>query len=166
MGFLPTFILRYTFSSTSIHSVIVLAASVIALMLAVDLPDLPGASPRYQQPTSSTAPKYIEVLEENTHVIYPAIAILVVVLIALGVVSAWRTEDIDGIKKAEFKRTLILELRRELHGVTAEQLAKAVELPSLKVVRLLEELQEQGITECRTDTRRHTTWHLKGLVDT
>lgn len=163
---MPTFILRYTFSSTSVHCLIVLAASVIALMLAVDLPDLPGDPPRYHRPTSSTAPKYIEVLEENTHVIYPAIAVLVVVLIALGVVSAWRTEDIDGIKKAEFKRTLILELRRELHGVTAEQLAKAVALPNLKVLKLLEEMQAQGITECRTDTRRLTTWRLKGLVDT
>ena len=127
--------------------------------------ELPGEPAPYFKPTSSTEPRYVEFLEDNTHLIYPAIAFLVVTLIAVGVVSAWRSEDIDGIKKAELKRTLIRELRRELHGATAEQLAKAVKIPSLKVLKLLEEMQEQGITECRTDTRRLTTWRLKGLVD-
>ena len=125
---------------------------------------LPGEPAPYVKPTSSTEPRYIEVLEENTHLVYPAIAVLVVTLIALGVVSAWRSGDIDGIEKAALKRTLIRELRRELHGTTAEQLAKAVEAPNLKVLKLLEEMQAQGLTACRTDTRRVTTWRLKGLV--
>ena len=139
-----------------------LSALLVSLALAVELP---GEPPSYVKPGSSTEVRYIEVLEENTHLIYPAIAILVVTLIAVGVISAWRREDIDGIAKAELKRSLIRELRRELHGATAEQLARAVSLPSLKVLRLLEELQEQGVTESRTDTRRLTTWRLKGLVD-
>jgi len=83
--------------------------------------------------------------------------VLVVTLIALGSCRRGGVGDIDGIEKAELKRTLIRELRRELHGTTAEQLAKAVEAPNLKVLKLLEEMQAQGLTECRTDTRRVTT---------
>jgi hypothetical protein len=126
--------------------------------------DLPGEPPSYARPVSATRPRYIEFLEDNTQFIYPGIAVLVVTLIALGVISAWRTEDMDGIQKAEVKREIIGELRREIHGVTVDHLAKSLGVPSLKLIRLLDEMREQGITECRTDTRRVTTWRLKGLV--
>jgi hypothetical protein len=125
--------------------------------------ELPGELP-YARPPSATAPRYFELLEQNTHLVYPALAVLVVTLIALGVIAAWRSGDVDGIEKAEVKRELVRELRRELHGVTVDQLARTLGVPSLKLLRLLEELAEQGIAECRTDTRRVTTWRLKGLV--
>ena len=120
----------------------------------------------YQVPVSATKPRYIEALEENTQLIYPGIAVLVLLLIALGVISSWRSEDIDGIQKAEVKREIIRELRREIHGITVERLAKLVKVPSFRVAKLLEEMQVQGIAESRTDTRRLTTWRLKGLTDT
>jgi hypothetical protein len=121
-------------------------------------------SPGYVAPLSSTSPRYLELLEENTHILYPAIAVLVVALIAFGVISAWRTEDIDVIAKAEMKREIIREMRRQVHGLTVEQLAKLTSMPPLKLVRLLEEMQEGGITESRTDSARITTWRLKGLT--
>jgi hypothetical protein len=131
------------------------------LLLQADPPE----QPHYVQPLSATKPRYIEALEENTQLVYPAIAVLVLLLIALGVISAWRSEDVDGIQKAELKREIIRELRRELHGITVERLAKLVNSPNLKVAKLLEEMQVQGIAESRTDTRRVTTWRLKGLTD-
>ncbi len=118
----------------------------------------------YVAPLSSTAPRYLELLEENTNILYPAIAVLVVGLIAFGVIAAWRTEDVDVIQKAEMKREIIREMRRQVHGLTVEQLARLTSLPPLKLVRILEEMQEQGITESRTDTSRVTTWRLKGLT--
>jgi len=142
-----------------VHFSPVLPTLALSLLLQLS-PDRPP----YVAPVSATKPRYIEALEENTHLVYPAIAVLVLLLIALGVVSAWRTEDMDGIQKAEVKREIIRELRREVHGITVERLSKLVDVPSLKVAKLLEEMAEQGITESRTDTRRMTTWRLKGLT--
>lgn len=136
-----------------------------AFVLSLVLHAGPPEHAPYVQPLSATKPRYIEALEENTHLIYPGIAVLVLLLIALGVISAWRSEDIDGIQKAEMKREIIRELRREIHGITVERLAKLVNAPSLKVAKLLEEMHTQGIAESRTDTRRVTTWRLKGLTD-
>ncbi len=123
--------------------------------------DLPGEPPDYVRPPSATTPRYIEFLEGNTHLAYPALAVLVLVLIALGILQAWRSEDMDGVQKAELKRDVIRELRREVHGMTADALSKAVGIPSLKLLRVLEEMQKDSILEARTDTRRITTWKMK-----
>jgi hypothetical protein len=136
-----------------------------SFILSIALTQIPGTLSSDGRPASSTAPPYFEFLEENAHVIYPVIAIVVLGLIAAGLVSAWRTHDSDGILKAELKRALIHQLRREVHGATAEQLAKTLGLPSLKTLKLLEELQAEKLAECRTDTRRITTWRLRGLVE-
>jgi hypothetical protein len=134
-----------------------------AFILSLVLQGTPEHAP-YQVPVSATKPRYIEALEENTQLVYPAIAVLVLLLIALGVISAWRSEDMDGIQKAEVKREIIRELRREIHGITVDRLAKLVKMPSFKVAKLLGEMEAQGIAESRTDTRRLTTWRLKGLT--
>jgi hypothetical protein len=123
--------------------------------------DLPGEPPDYVRPPSATTPRYIELLEGNTHLIYPALAVLVLVLIALGILQAWRSEDMDGVQKAELKRDVIRELRREVHGLSADALSKAVGVPSLKLLRVLEEMQKDNILESRTDTQRLTTWRMK-----
>lgn len=123
--------------------------------------DLPGQPPDYVRPPSATTPRYIEFLEGNTHLVYPALAVLVLVLIALGILQAWRSEDMDGVQKAELKRDVIRELRREVHGMSADALSKAVGVPSLKLLRILEEMQKDNILESRTDTQRLTTWRMK-----
>jgi hypothetical protein len=125
--------------------------------------DLPGQTPDYVRPPSATAPRYIEQLETNTHLVYPAVAVLVLILIGLGILQAWRSEDMDGLQKAELKREVIRELRREVHGLTADAISKAVGVPSLKLLRVLEEMQRDNILESRTDTARITTWRMKGL---
>lgn len=128
------------------------------------LPDLPGDPPRYVKPVGSASVRYIEWLENNSHVVYPIIAVAVVALIAFGIISAWRSEDIDGLKKAEMKREIIRVLRREVYGMTADQLAKALEIPGTRMLKLLEEMAEANIVESRTDTQRVTTWRMKGLT--
>ena len=125
--------------------------------------DLPGQPPDYIRPPGATTPRYIELLENNTHLVYPALAVLVLVLISLGILQAWRSEDMDGLQKAELKRSIINELRREVHGMSADAISKAVGVPSLKLLRILEEMQKDNILESRTDTRRLTTWKMKGI---
>jgi hypothetical protein len=145
-----------------VHFSIVFPALLIRAALL--LPDLPGDPPRYTKPAGSASVRYFELLENNSHIIYPIIAVSVVALIAFGVISAWRSEDIDGLKKAELKREIIRELRREVYGMTADRLAKAVNVPGGRMLKLLEEMQESNIVESRTDTSRVTTWRMKGLT--
>jgi hypothetical protein len=47
-------------------------------------------------------------------VIFPTLMLI----IALGILQAWRTDDISGLQKAEIKRDIVRELRREMHGIT------------------------------------------------
>jgi hypothetical protein len=132
-------------------------------LLTAALIGLPGDPPDYVKPTGSTGVRYFEFLESNTHIIYPLLAVLVVVLIAVGVASALRAEELDGHQKSEIKRDIIAELRREVHGITVEQLAKAIGLTSHKAYKVLEEMASDNIVESRTDTRRHTTWRMKNF---
>jgi predicted transcriptional regulator len=122
---------------------------------------LPGR-PDHARPQTATDPGYLEFLEQNSHIIYPVIGILVLVLIAAGILQAWRTQDLDGLAKAELKREVILEIRRQMGGVTAEDLARAVGLEAFRMNRLLEEMQRDGLLISHTNTTRKMVWRMKG----
>jgi hypothetical protein len=115
-----------------------------------------------RRPAPEPETDYLELLEKNSHIIYPALAVLVVGLLVLGILEAWRSQDLDGLQKVELKRSIILELRRQLGGASAETLAKAIGLESFKTVKLLEELQRDGIVISHTNTARLTLWRIKG----
>lgn len=141
----------------------------LALRIAVQLTTaqlpirMPGDPMPIEKPAGASDPPYFELLEQNSHIIYPALAILVLVIIAAGVLQAWRSTDLDGLAKAELKREIILEIRRQLGSVTAEHLAKTIGLESFKMVRVLEEMQKDGILQSHTNTQRLTVWRLKGM---
>lgn len=118
----------------------------------------------YVKPASDNAPEYVELLERNVHIVYPALAVLVLVLIVAGILQAWRTHDLDGLQKAELKREVVLELRKENHGAPAEAIAKVVGLEPFKLVKLLEEMQRDGVVSSHTTSDRLTIWRLRGLT--
>lgn len=141
----------------------------LLLQFWVDLPKglpkglkIPGVDD-YAKPDGATSPPYFEWLERNTHIIYPALAVVVVVLIVGGILQSWRTTDIAGVAKAEAKREIVLQLRREVHGMSVERLARMTGLDMMKLVKLLEEMQREGVVTSHTNTQRLTTWVLKGL---
>lgn len=146
-----------------VHFSAVTPATLVRSLL-LQLPDLPGDPPRYAKPVGSTQVRYFEWLENNSHLIYPVLAVAVVALIAFGIIGAWRSEDSDGLQKAELKREIIRQLRREVYGLTAVRLATILNVPGGKMLKLLEEMAEEGIVESRTDTSRVTTWRVKGLA--
>ena len=112
---------------------------------------------------ASGASSYIDVVEQNAHIIYPTLAVLAVVLVVLGILSAWRSQDLAGLRKAELKREVILELRKQLVGMSADAIARSIGLEAFKTQKLLEEMQRDGILMSHTNTQRLTTWRLKGL---
>ncbi|QDE88627.1 hypothetical protein BHS06_06385 [Myxococcus xanthus] len=118
----------------------------------------------YAKPVSSLSPKYFELLEQNSHIIYPVVAILTLVIIAAGVLQAWRTQDLDGLQKNEFKRAIVNELRRNISGMPGDLLAKSVGLDRLKTNRLLEQMQQEGLVVSHTNSQRLTVWRVRGAT--
>ena len=125
---------------------------------------LAQAAPDYAKPVSSLSPGYFEVLEQNSHIIYPALAVLTLVIIAAGILQAWRTQDLDGLQKNEFKRAIVNELRRNISGMPGDMLAKAVGLDRLKTNRLLEQMQQEGMVVSHTNSQRLTVWRVRGAL--
>ncbi|MCY1016468.1 hypothetical protein [Pyxidicoccus sp. MSG2] len=118
----------------------------------------------YAKPDSSLSPSYFEVLEQNSHIVYPALAVLTLVIIAAGILQAWRTQDLDGLQKNEFKRAIVNELRRNISGMPGDMLAKSVGLDRLKTNRLLEQMQQEGLVVSHTNSQRLTVWRIRGAA--
>jgi hypothetical protein len=129
--------------------------SALLFLAQIPYPDQP-------KPSAASSPKYIEVLESNSHIIYPVLAVLVLALIVIGILQAWRAHDLDGLTKAELKREIVVELRKQLGGASADALSRAVGLEPFKLVKLLEEMQRDGVVASHTNTQRLTFWQLKG----
>lgn len=125
-----------------------------------------GVPQGYQKPESATSPEYFEMLEKNTHIIYPVLAVLVLVVLMAGILQAWKTQDLDGLQRAELKREIVIELRKDTFGCSVEQLARRIKMDPLKLVNLLEAMQKEGVVMSTTDTKRLTTWRLKGVGGT
>ncbi len=135
----------------------------VILGLGLTVSSLVVADPGYKKPVSALTEDPLDWFENHTQIVYPVIAVVTLSLIALGIFSAWRTDDLSGVQKAEIKRDIIRELRREIHGLTAEQLTRATGVPIFQLVKLLEAMQDDKVLESRTDTRRITTWRLRGI---
>lgn len=137
----------------------------IHLMQIDGLPEgMPGQdnSPKYVKPPSSMAPKYFDMLEQNSHIVYPSLAILTLLLVVVGIFQAWKSQDMDGLTKNEFKRAIINELRRNLAGLPGEVIARAVGLDRLKTVRLLEQMQQEGMVNSYMSSNQMMMWRVRG----
>ncbi len=133
------------------------------LALVVELPYLPGEPQRYVKPVSSTQVKYLEYLENHSHVIYPMVAVIVIALVALGIILSLRTDEMEGVQKAELKREIIRKLRGEVYGMTTQKIAEAIGLPVKKTLKLLEEMATDGTMELNSD-KATPVWRVKGLL--
>ena len=124
---------------------------------------IPGARVGPEQPAASTNNKYFEWLETHTHIVYPAIAILVLGLMAFAILSTWKSTGMDIDTKMKLKKAIVSELRLAMGGLSAEHLGKTIGLSGLKTVKLLEEMQRDGILWSHLGDRRLTIWRLKGV---
>jgi hypothetical protein len=146
--------------------VLTLLLTLLLHLVQIDgLPDgMPGQddTPKYVKPTSPMAPKYIEMLEQNSHIVYPALGILTLLVVVAGIFQAWKSQDMDGLSKNEFKRAIVNELRRNLSGLSGEMIARAVGLDRLKTVRLLEQMQQEGMVNSYMSSTQMMMWRVRG----
>ncbi len=131
-----------------------------AALILFFLIEIPGEPPPYVKPQSATNVRYIELLENNTQIIYPALALLAMVAIVLGILQSLRSDEMPIELRTEVKREIIRELRKHLLGLSVEALSKAVLLPPKKVKIVLEEMKTENIIELRSDKKK-PTWRMK-----
>ncbi|WP_224366138.1 hypothetical protein [Hyalangium versicolor] len=143
-----------------------LLLSLLLHLVQIDgLPEgMPGQdnTPQYVKPASSMAPKYIDLLEQNSHIVYPALAVVTLLLVIGGIFQAWKSQDMDGLTKNEFKRAIVNELRRNLSGLPGDMIARAIGLDRLKTVRLLEQMQQEGILNSYMSSSQMMMWRVRG----
>ena len=120
-----------------------------------------GSDP--DRPTSSVDANYFELLERNSHIVYPALALMVLGLVAVAILQASKAQEMDGAVKAEFKKLIVDELRRYPAGLETPDLASATGLDRSKLVRLLDQMQQDGVLVSHTTTQRQTVWRVKGV---
>jgi hypothetical protein len=108
-------------------------------------------------------PGYMEFLEKNRGMIYPALAAFTLVMILVGILQAWRGHELDGVKKAELKKDIVIELRKNGGAASAELISRALGLEKFKTVKILEEMLVDGTLMTYTNTQRLAIWRLKSL---
>lgn len=125
---------------------------------------MPGQdnTPKYVKPASSMAPKYFDMLEQNSHIVYPVLAGLTLLLVVVGIFQAWKSQDMDGLTKNEFKRQIVNELRRNISGLPGDMIARTIGLDRLKTVRLLEQMQQEGILNSYMSSNQMMMWRVRG----
>lgn len=125
---------------------------------------MPGQdnTPKYVKPASSMAPKYFDMLEQNSHIVYPVLAGLTLLLVVAGIFQAWKSQDMDGLTKNEFKRQIVNELRRNISGLPGDMIARTIGLDRLKTVRLLEQMQQEGILNSYMSSNQMMMWRVRG----
>jgi hypothetical protein len=79
-------------------------------------------------------------LEQNSHILYPLFAIGTIALLVMGIFMAWKSDEVSGVLKVEYKREIITILRREPGGVNVARLAKELKLTVHKTAKIVEEM--------------------------
>ena len=136
--------------------------SYLPLLLAqIHIPGLTDDGP--DRPASSVDPNYFELLERNSHLVYPSLGLLVLTLVVVALFQASKAQDMDGAVKAEFKKLVLDELRRYPAGLETPELADVTGLERGKLVRLLDQMQQEGALVSHITTQRQTVWRVKGV---
>lgn len=112
--------------------------------------------------TGATTETYFAWLERNQDIAYPALALMVLGLVAWGILTALRTELLDPEVKLELKRNIINELRRNVTGASAETLGKLLRYPEDRIVRVVSEMERDGIVDTTVSERGRTLYILRG----
>jgi hypothetical protein len=105
----------------------------------------------------------MEINDRYGKILWPALGLGVVAFVAWGIVGAVTHKAITGEDKARCKKELLGELRRQLNGLTLEQVAKLINHDRKLTLVLVEEMVSDGMLSEHVNTKGATLYRLKGL---
>ncbi len=94
----------------------------------------------------------------------PWIGIAVVLLVAWGVIRAWRTDEMNAAKRTELKRLLIDQLRKRPGGLSAEELQKELGVSKFHLGQVADEMRKEKVIEVYDVAGRGHVYHLAGVA--
>ncbi|MFW6369181.1 MAG: hypothetical protein ACOC0J_01205 [Myxococcota bacterium] len=84
-------------------------------------------------------------MEKHGGLLLPLLAVLMLILLVAGVVSAWKTPEIAGAEKARLKGEIIRTLRSHIGWMTAQEVADRLEIETHTAAALMNEMQQDGV---------------------
>lgn len=84
-------------------------------------------------------------IEEHGAIVYPALALIIIGLIAGALFASWRADELEGERKGELKMKILQVMRRRISGVSAEQVAAELQIDVLVAAKLLTELDSEKV---------------------
>lgn len=83
-------------------------------------------------------------IESNGTIVYPALALVIIGLIAGALFASWRADELEGERRGELKMKILQVMRRRISGVSAEQIGAELQIDVLLAAKLLNELDQEG----------------------
>lgn len=102
-----------------------------------------------------------EWLGREGHILFPALAIFVAVMLLAGLTHAFGNRELRSLEAEEIERELLSVLRRRPDGAAGDELSAATGLAPIKVLQALEGLQRLGKVETRSTDHRLVVWRMK-----
>ena len=101
-------------------------------------------------------------IERHATALYPLLALGTIALVAFGILAAYRSNEVTGILKVEYKRDIITLLRKEVGGATVDQMSRELNLDLLRTATIVEEMERDGLV-FKNGARRPFVFRLKGV---
>jgi heme exporter protein D len=96
-------------------------------------------------------------------IIWPAVGILAIAAVALAVLKSASHQSILGPERVRVKKEIIHELRRNLRGMSIEQISAYVGHPLAPLTELLHEMVKDGMLRTGTTDRGDPIYKLPGF---
>jgi len=95
-------------------------------------------------------------------IIWPTVGILAVVAIGWAVLKSATHQSIPGEQRTRIKKEIITELRRQLQGMSIEQLAALVNQPKTPLHDLVLEMVKDGMLRENVNSKGATVYKVPG----
>jgi len=109
---------------------------------------------------------YIVWLENHSAIVYPAIGLGVIALMAWGILAALRSSEMDTATRVKIKTDVLDELRMHVGGLSTDELIQKVRRSRGELLLVLEEMVKDHQVWSTQSTGRHTVWHARGVGGT
>lgn len=95
-------------------------------------------------------------------IIWPAVGLLVVAAVVAAVLKSASRQTIPGPERIKVKKDVIHELRRQIHGMSLEQIQQMVGHPREPLHELLEEMVKDGMLRNAVNSKGAQLYKLPG----
>jgi hypothetical protein len=95
-------------------------------------------------------------------IIWPVVGLLVVGAVVIGVLKSARQQTIPGPERMKVKKDVIHELRRQIHGMSLDQIQQMVGHPREPLEELLQEMVKDGMLRPAVNSKGAQLYKLPG----